>query len=200
VAINPPSDIVLGVVRAADPARRQAATERLLRLAALPSGAGATTEASAAGEDDSAGPPAGVGIGSWRTATALAPTAQQRPLTPASERRTARDPAFVEFEAMVLQTFVQSLLPKDAVSVFGRGTAGEVWKSMLAEQIACEIARSGGIGIAERTGAGGSPARTAGPFAERLATRAAGALPSRQGQPAAEDNSDFKGTAGAERT
>jgi hypothetical protein len=195
VAINPPSDIVLGVVQAADPARRQAATERLLRLAALPSGGTA-----AAGGDDSAVPPAGAAIGAWRTATAFAPATEQRTLAPATDKRAPRDPAFVEFEAMVLQTFVQSLLPKDAASVFGRGTAGEVWKSMLAEQIAREIARSGGIGIADRAGAGGSPVRTTSPVAERLATLAAGAVPSREGQPAAQLNGDFKATAGAERT
>ena len=43
------------------------------------------------------------------------------------------------------------MLPKNAESVFGSGTAGGIWKSMLAEKLADQISRSGGIGIAQRT-------------------------------------------------
>ena len=55
-----------------------------------------------------------------------------------------------KFEAFFLQTFVDSILPKDADTVFGAGTAGDVWRSMLAEHVAAEIARSSKFGIAER--------------------------------------------------
>ena len=41
-------------------------------------------------------------------------------------------------------------LPKDAQNVYGTGTAGEVWRSMLAEQIAAQMAHSTKFGIAER--------------------------------------------------
>ena len=41
-------------------------------------------------------------------------------------------------------------MPKNANSVFGTGTAGDVWKSMLSEHIANKIAASGTIGIASR--------------------------------------------------
>lgn len=53
------------------------------------------------------------------------------------------------FEAMVLQNFVQSMMPKDAEEVYGEGTTGDYWKSMMAEQIAKEISAGGGIGIAD---------------------------------------------------
>ena len=43
-----------------------------------------------------------------------------------------------QLEAFVLQTFIQSMLPKNATHVFGKGTAGEVWKSMLAEKLGHE--------------------------------------------------------------
>jgi len=62
---------------------------------------------------------------------------------PSSARAAAQD-----FEAFVLQSFVEAMLPRDAERVFGGGTAGDIWKSMLAEQVAKELARSGGIGIA----------------------------------------------------
>ena len=55
-----------------------------------------------------------------------------------------------KFEAFVLQMFVESMLPKDATNVFGKGTAGTVWRSMLAEQISNEMAKGNGIGIAKQ--------------------------------------------------
>ncbi len=55
---------------------------------------------------------------------------------------------FKRFEAMMLQTFIQNMLPKDTESVFGKGLAGDMWKSQLAERLADVMADRGGIGIA----------------------------------------------------
>jgi len=55
-----------------------------------------------------------------------------------------------KFEAFVLQMFVESMLPKDATNVFGKGTAGTIWRSMMAEQIGNEMARGNGVGIAKQ--------------------------------------------------
>lgn len=124
MAISPPSDIVLDVSRAAEPAGVQAARLELARRSG-PAGA-ATTAAFSLGETGAA-------------AHAAAGAAKAE--TPAS---------FVRFEAMVLQSFVQNMLPKDAETVYGKGLAGDMWKSMLAEQLAGVMAERGGIGIAER--------------------------------------------------
>lgn len=56
---------------------------------------------------------------------------------------------FVRFEAMVLQSFVQSMLPKQTEAVYGNGMAGDMWQSMLAQQLGDVIAERGGIGIAD---------------------------------------------------
>ena len=64
-----------------------------------------------------------------------------KPATPASFKR---------FEAMVLQTFIQNMLPKDGTAVYGKGMAGDMWKSLLAEKVADVMADRGGIGIADR--------------------------------------------------
>lgn len=56
--------------------------------------------------------------------------------------------AFKRFEAMVLQTFIQNMMPKDTGSVYGGGMAGDMWKSMMAEQLAGVMSERGGIGIA----------------------------------------------------
>lgn len=53
-----------------------------------------------------------------------------------------------QFEAFVLQSFVESMLPKEDSAYFGEGTAGTIWKSMLAERIGAEMAAAGGVGIA----------------------------------------------------
>ena len=40
------------------------------------------------------------------------------------------------------------MLPKDTEGVYGKGLAGDMWKSQLAEHIADVMAERGGIGIA----------------------------------------------------
>ncbi len=55
-----------------------------------------------------------------------------------------------KFEAFILQTFVETMLPKESEEVFGKGTAGSVWKSMLAEQLGNQLAKGKGIGIAKQ--------------------------------------------------
>lgn len=53
------------------------------------------------------------------------------------------------FESFVLRSFIEEMLPKENTAVFGSGTAGNIWRSMLAERIADEMAAGGGIGIAK---------------------------------------------------
>jgi peptidoglycan hydrolase FlgJ len=140
VAITPSSDIVLDVARAADPETYRAAVERLTRLRATAAASTATfmpaTQAPAA--------PANV--------TAEAATLDAG----AGAQPRRRLDAYGQFESFVLQSFVQSMLPKNATSVFGKGSAGEFWKSMLAEKMGDELARSGQVGIARRLAAGPS--------------------------------------------
>ena len=54
-----------------------------------------------------------------------------------------------QFESFVLRSFVESMLPQENSEYFGTGTAGKIWKSMLAERIGDEMAKDGGIGIAD---------------------------------------------------
>lgn len=61
--------------------------------------------------------------------------------------------AFRKFEAFVLQSFIETMLPGGAETVFGKGIAGETWRTMLAEKLASEVAKSGQVGIAERIAA-----------------------------------------------
>lgn len=158
MAINPPSDIVLDVARAADPEKYRAALERLTAL---------RTETTATAETFQLPQPR-------EPATAPASPRVESNFRPAASVRDGRRlDAFGQFEAFVLQTFVQSMLPR-ADSVYGRGTAGDVWRSMLAERMGEELARSGQVGIAARLG---EVSRQRTPAADTAAADVAGPLP-----------------------
>jgi hypothetical protein len=153
VAINPPSDIVLGAILAADPSKYRAAANRLSRAGG---DTGSEFAASAAAPGESA---------SWRTSTTpetVSADAQRPPAMPAraaAAGRAGKSPdAFAQLEAFVLQSFIQTMLPKNSQTFFGKGTAGEVWKSMLAEKLGAQIASSGQVGLAKRLAAGRSDA------------------------------------------
>ncbi len=72
------------------------------------------------------------------------------PAADESSAKAASPESFKRFEAMVLQTFIQNMLPKDGAAVYGKGMAGDMWKSLLAENIAETMSERGGIGIADR--------------------------------------------------
>lgn len=127
MAISPPSDIVLDVARAADPAAVETARAGLMSRTQA-SGVAATFDAGLVSSRASGGAPI---LGRQ----AEAPSAPQ---------------AAKKFEAMVLQTFISSMMPKDAESTFGTGLSGDMWKSLMAEKVAGVVADRGGIGIADR--------------------------------------------------
>jgi hypothetical protein len=141
------SDIVLDVTRAADPAKRRAAVSRLETLSGQ---AGVKAEAAA---------PAADAVPEWTTDVRVTAADTSHP---ARFRSSDDAPGgagneagpYVQFEAMLLQTMIESMMPEDAEAVYGSGTAGKVWKSMLAEKVAAEIARTGTLGIAKQIAAG----------------------------------------------
>jgi peptidoglycan hydrolase FlgJ len=143
LAIILPTDIVLGVANAADPQKLRVAVERLQRER--------LQNVSAAGKGDfqtlvaqSAAPTPDVAPSNATTVPARMPWAG------AQHQDKGKLGTFGKLEAFVLQTFVQAMLPKDGQNFFGKGTAGAVWKSMLAEKLANELAKSGQIGLAKR--------------------------------------------------
>ena len=136
MAISPPSDLVLDVVRAADPAQVQEAQSRLkVNRAAF--------QATSLAEN---------GNGFANTVAVLkqdSPTNSLGDITNRAEAKKIPE-SYRKFEAMVLQNFVKSMLPSESEEVYGKGTAGDMWKSMMAEQIGNVMAQGDGVGIAER--------------------------------------------------
>lgn len=135
VAISPPSDLVLDVVRAADPGQVQEAQARLKSNRAAfeatslaEAGAGFQVAVGSILNRDSAGAHAASGV-----------SAVGGKSIPAHLRK---------FEAMVLQNFVKSMMPTESEEIYGKGTAGEMWRGMMADQLGEALAKGGGIGIA----------------------------------------------------
>jgi flagellar protein FlgJ len=139
MAFNPRTDVVMEVLNAADPSRASLAAQRLSALAG------------------SNAPEADFSADLERAASSA--TAIPAPVANAADARSrlAEIPggpdklgqAKTQFEATMLSSFVGELLPKES-SVFGQGTAGDMWRSMLAEQVSLQIAKSGKLGLARR--------------------------------------------------
>lgn len=142
MAINPPSDLVLDVARAADPQAFRASAARLQRSAAV---------ATVALGDKAGGLP-----GLTRENFAGLAQADGAALQTGSDI----NPAYRKFEAFMLQNFVQSMFTGDSQSTFGKGLAGEYWKSMMSDAIAQKMAEGGGIGVAAMLAAGQKHAAT----------------------------------------
>jgi flagellar protein FlgJ len=54
-----------------------------------------------------------------------------------------------QFEALYLRQMLEEFMPKDSEALFGKGTAGTVWRSMLAENLATTLSKTGTIGLAQ---------------------------------------------------
>ncbi|PWE57826.1 rod-binding protein [Metarhizobium album] len=131
MAISPPSDLVLDVVKAADPAAVQAAQQKLMTTRAAAAARGLTES----------------GAGFSNAIDQLDTTASSAGLSNVSSDKSKIPASYRKFEAMVLQSFVGSMLP-ESEELYGKGNAGEIWKGMMAEQLGDSIAKAGGVGIA----------------------------------------------------
>ncbi len=133
MSITPPSDIVMDVARAADPARYQEAAAKLSQ----PGDPAAFASAAAEAARD-----AGYSL--------HMPIDARGALTSLKNDTTLKGGAdpYRKFEGQVLAQFIETMLPDKSEAVYGKGNTGNLWKSMLADQIGQQIAKSGGIGIA----------------------------------------------------
>jgi len=122
MAINPLSDIVLDVTKAADPHTYRVSVEKLQKAQANPA------------------------IKFDAASHSLAMEGMRPPV--ALQTRGALENPHRKFEAFMLQNFIMNMFTSDTTSVFGSGAGADFWKDMLAEKMADEMAHSGGIGVA----------------------------------------------------
>ncbi len=148
--VTPTPDVVLDVLEAADPVTRRTATAKLDALKSSEVDFAATMDSEvtkAAAKAHAAGD----------QATAKVAQAELGSPDAAAPVRVIKAPSsgevYRKFEAFVLQVFVETMLPQQAQDLFGKGTAGSVWRSMLAEQLGNQLAQGKGIGIARQLAA-----------------------------------------------
>ncbi|KZK81901.1 Rod binding protein [Pseudovibrio sp. W64] len=144
MAIQPVSDLVLDVINQADPFEVRAAT-RSLKAPAVVSKDLPVSEPSWASS-------------SFSRFMAEADTAQARgqegveslkSMANRYSKKLETADLGEKLESAVLQTFVKSMLPKETENVYGGGTAGTMWKGLMAEQLANQLAKTGSLGLAE---------------------------------------------------
>jgi Rod binding domain-containing protein len=148
--VTPTPDVVLDVLEAADPAAQRAATAKLDALKSPDAGFAAAMD----GEISKSAATSRTAVGQ-STATA----APSEPVSPNAAapvqviKASSPTDVYRKFEAFVLQVFVETMLPKQSEDLFGKGTAGTVWRSMMAEQLGNQLAQGKGIGIAKQLAA-----------------------------------------------
>ena len=153
-------DIILGVARAADSAKQREVTSRLERMggsAGVPTTSASKTDAAA--ETSWSADVRRASPDTTRSAAYVA----RAPMTDSSEKASE---VHVQFEALLLQNMVEAMMPEDSEALMGSGTAGKMWKSMLAEKIAAEIARTGTLGIAKQLASGPTVSSATAPSAQ----------------------------------
>lgn len=181
MGISPPSDLVFDVMQAADAARARQVMGKLQALTPPAEGAFRTEldtvaeakvaaradKLAARGDRDAAAaaaaliPPgvafSGASLTGLKNAHALGAHHAGRAAGPAPLAGTPGAASLQKFEAMVLSQFLDAMMPAKGAtsksSLFGSGTAGETWKSLLTQKVGEEAARAGGIGLAARLGA-----------------------------------------------
>ena len=152
--VTPTPDLVLDVLQAADPLTQREATAKLDALKPSDTDFATTLDS----QVDKAAATASVADAQPPAMAAIAETGAPNTAAPVRVIKAASSgDVYRKFEAFVLQVFVETMLPQQAQDLFGKGTAGNVWRSMLAEQLGNQLAQGKGIGIARQL-AGAHPA------------------------------------------
>ena len=144
MSIQPPSDIVMDVARAADPAKRDAALRRLENLSGDAGASFATTLASTLSPTAAARTDAAT-VRTSMTTAAPVPANSRATSTP----RTMHE-AMGALETLFLRNAFDTMLPASSHVPGFAGAGAGAWKSMLADALANQVAASGGLGILSR--------------------------------------------------
>jgi peptidoglycan hydrolase FlgJ len=154
--VTPTPDVVLDVLEAADPATQRAATAKLDTLKSPDVGFAATMDSEVS---KAAATARAAADQSTVKAVQSEPVSQNAAAPVQVIKASSPGDVYRKFEAFVLQVFVETMLPKQSEDLFGKGTAGTVWRSMMAEQLGNQLAQGKGIGIAKQLAAAHPAAR-----------------------------------------
>jgi flagellar protein FlgJ len=113
------TDLILEVMRAADPVAAAHALSRLEKARSF-----STT-----------------GFGSMMADRALQASQWLAAAAPSAHAAPVRDP-LAALQTLLLKDMIDSIMPKGEQSMFGGGMAANMWRSQLSEQLAREISKS----------------------------------------------------------
>lgn len=120
MAVDFPSDLILDVARAADPAKAQNVAARL----------------------------SGAASGSDSTAVLADAARVGRHLSRVHQGEKPEEAA-KQFEALLVANMVKDMIGETGAGFYGEGFAGDVWKSMMSEQIANQVVEASDFGVAK---------------------------------------------------
>ena len=80
-------------------------------------------------------------------AAAVADAASPASHGDAAATKKAKDVA-QQFEAVYLRQMIDTSMPKDSEALFGEGTSGTMWRSMMTDTLATALSKTGTLGIA----------------------------------------------------
>ncbi|MBN9291896.1 MAG: rod-binding protein [Hyphomicrobium denitrificans] len=79
--------------------------------------------------------------------TAAASTDAATPQADPAAMKKAKEVA-QQFEAVYLRQMIDASMPKDSEALFGEGTSGTMWRSMMTDTLATSLSKTGTLGIA----------------------------------------------------
>jgi flagellar protein FlgJ len=138
VSIKPPSDILLDVARAADPAKSTAAVERLTRLGAD------------GGVDDVQFRDVLGKVNAPRSSLPAIAELRFANMQPEKAKETAQTKAYQGFTALLLENLVDNMMPDDDDGFFGSEAGAGEWRSMLAQELGTSLSKSVDLGIGSK--------------------------------------------------
>ncbi len=143
------SDLLVGVMSAASPARARAAATKLAGLPASDGIPAPSFQQALAASAKATGDDLIMGVlGAAEPEKLTRVEAKLAALGGEPPAKAANSDAFRGFESAMLRNMMESILPPAESGVFGEGYAGSMWRSMAADQFASLYADHGGIGIA----------------------------------------------------
>lgn len=135
------SDLISDVGRAALPSRKAEALHRLQRFANTPEAVAATPTTTKTDHNYS----------DTITSFVILPVKSSTLLNAAAPDNKEASLAFRKFEAFILQTCLELLLPKADSGAYGSDESGALWRSLMAEHLGNQLAETGALRLARLT-------------------------------------------------
>lgn len=141
MSIFPTTDLISDVGRAAVPLKKAEALNRLERFASSSEGVSETPKTNRTTPNYRA----------VDTSFVISTSKSSIPMNTIAPDKNEASATFRKFEAFILQTWLELLLPKADGGSYGSDQAGDLWRSLMAEQLGDQLAKTGALGLARLT-------------------------------------------------